>query len=156
MASPLDSLSRRLAAVEARQRADVDIDRLPLSAIRQAVLLDQPMDPTELILPHSITDDHLADEAKQLFPQLVTAGEIKVSYGTSFFDFTADSTITTAVAHSLGNDPVWAGAFPERTANGININISVGWDSTNVTYQGTTITGAAITDAVDFWWLAVG
>lgn len=55
----IKELHERLVALEKR---DIKLKDLPVQMIRQAVLLDQPSDPTQILLPSSVTTDVLSED----------------------------------------------------------------------------------------------
>lgn len=48
--------------IEALEKRDIRLKDLPVQTLRQAILLDQPSDPTQILLPSSVTEDVLAED----------------------------------------------------------------------------------------------
>lgn len=48
--------------IEALEKRDIRLKDLPVQTLRQAILLDHPSDPTQILLPSSVTEDVLAED----------------------------------------------------------------------------------------------
>lgn len=55
-------VKRLIERVEALEKKDIRLKDLPVETIRKAVLLDQPSDPTQILLPSSVTTDVLSED----------------------------------------------------------------------------------------------
>jgi hypothetical protein len=56
----LKALLERIERLE--KGTDVRLKHLPVQQLRQAILLDQPSDPTQILLPSSVTADVLSED----------------------------------------------------------------------------------------------
>lgn len=111
----------------------------------------------------SITNAELAAAAKNLFPQLVSAADRKINFGSGAFpSFANTKHATQTQAHGLGRTPVAAFVLPQyidvSSGSAAQSAIAVSYtsfDATNLVIRGSIVDGVS-NNAAGYLWLAIG
>lgn len=136
----LGDIDKRLRILE---RKKLTLKDLPIKTLREAVLLNEPQDPVQMMLPKSVTEDLISDDVFSAFVKFSFIQDIEIDVGVVTMEWggaSSGSNLVT-VTHRLEKEPLFLFATCNTSSN---TNVSTVGEKTDSIFklQGNQVDGS--------------